>query len=82
MICFDGVPQNQRDVQVAELAVPYTTVWRALWKRLGFKLYRYQIVQALKPTDKPLRLRGAEAADNCSVELHHRGYATMSMAGA
>ncbi|GFY42186.1 DUF4817 domain-containing protein [Trichonephila inaurata madagascariensis] len=30
-------------------------VWRVLRKRLQFKPYRYQMVQALKPTDKPLR---------------------------
>ncbi|GFR05797.1 DUF4817 domain-containing protein [Trichonephila clavata] len=39
----------------AELAVPCRTVWRVLRKRLQFKPYRYQMVQALKPTDKPLR---------------------------
>ncbi|GFR32874.1 uncharacterized protein TNCT_83111 [Trichonephila clavata] len=39
----------------AELAVPYTTAWRVLRKPLQFKPYRYQMVQALKPTDKPLR---------------------------
>ncbi|GFR17973.1 uncharacterized protein TNCT_398831 [Trichonephila clavata] len=39
----------------AELVVPHTTVWRVLRKRLKLKSYRYQMVQALKPTDKPLR---------------------------
>ena len=39
----------------ADLAIPHTTVWRVLQKPLQFKLYRFQIVQALKPTDKPLR---------------------------
>ncbi|GFY14798.1 uncharacterized protein TNCV_648411 [Trichonephila clavipes] len=38
----------------AELAVPHTTVWRVSRKRLQFTPYRYQMVQALKPTDKPL----------------------------
>ncbi|GFW08689.1 uncharacterized protein TNCV_2777071 [Trichonephila clavipes] len=38
----------------AELTVPHTTVWRVLQKRFQFKPYRYQMVQALKPTDKPL----------------------------
>ncbi|GFR28352.1 enkurin [Trichonephila clavata] len=33
-----------------ELAIPYTTAWRVLRKRLQFELYRYQMVQALKPT--------------------------------
>ncbi|GFS68178.1 DUF4817 domain-containing protein [Trichonephila clavipes] len=28
------------------------------------------------------RLRGTEASDNCSVELHHKGYAIPSVAGA
>ncbi|GFQ67261.1 DUF4817 domain-containing protein [Trichonephila clavata] len=39
----------------AELAAPHTTVWPVLQKRLQFKPYRYRLVQALKPTDKPLR---------------------------
>ncbi|GFQ79322.1 uncharacterized protein TNCT_213551 [Trichonephila clavata] len=39
----------------AELAVPCRMVWRVLRKRLQFKPYRYQMVQVLKPTDKPLR---------------------------
>ena len=39
----------------AELAVPHTMVWRVLRKRLQFKPCRFQMVQALKPTDKPLR---------------------------
>ncbi|PRD30435.1 UNVERIFIED_CONTAM: hypothetical protein NCL1_26441 [Trichonephila clavipes] len=39
----------------AELTVPHTTVWRVLQKRLQFKPYRHQMVQALKPTDKPFR---------------------------
>ncbi|GFQ96697.1 DUF4817 domain-containing protein [Trichonephila clavata] len=39
----------------AELAVPYSTAWRVLRKRLQFEPYRYQMVQALKPTDNPLR---------------------------
>ncbi|GFU31470.1 DUF4817 domain-containing protein [Trichonephila clavipes] len=39
----------------AELAVLHTTVWRVSRKRLQFTPYRYQMVQALKPTDKPLR---------------------------
>ncbi|GFX86737.1 DUF4817 domain-containing protein [Trichonephila clavipes] len=60
VIRFDGVPQNQRDVQVAELAVSHTTVWRVSRKRLQLKPYRYQIVQALKPTDKPLRKKFCE----------------------
>ncbi|GFQ67265.1 DUF4817 domain-containing protein [Trichonephila clavata] len=33
----------------------YTTAWRVLRKRLQFEPYRYQMVQALKPTVKPLR---------------------------
>ncbi|GFW50963.1 DUF4817 domain-containing protein [Trichonephila clavipes] len=39
----------------AKLTVPHTTVWRVSRKRLQFKPYRYQMVLALKPTDKPLR---------------------------
>ncbi|GFS87990.1 DUF4817 domain-containing protein [Trichonephila clavipes] len=38
-----------------ELTVPHTTVWRALRKRFQVKPYIYQMIQALKPTDKPLR---------------------------
>ncbi|GFX41397.1 DUF4817 domain-containing protein [Trichonephila clavipes] len=49
VIRFYGVPQNQREVQVQN--------WLSLTRRCGlfYKPYRYQIVQALKPTDKPLR---------------------------
>ncbi|GFQ73070.1 uncharacterized protein TNCT_369631 [Trichonephila clavata] len=55
VIRFSGVPQNQTRPAGAELAVPHRTMWRVLRKRLQFKPYRYQMVQVLKPTDKPLR---------------------------
>jgi transposase len=38
-----------------ELNVPQATVWRVLRKCLQFKPYKFQMVQALKPTDRPKR---------------------------
>jgi transposase len=38
-----------------ELNVPQATVWRVLRKRLQFKPYKFQMIQALKPTDRPKR---------------------------
>ncbi|XP_031330713.1 uncharacterized protein LOC116161496 [Photinus pyralis] len=38
-----------------ELAIPVTTVWRVLRRRLELRPYRLQLLQALKPTDHLLR---------------------------
>jgi hypothetical protein len=38
-----------------KLNVPQATVWRMLRKHLQFKPYKFQMVQALKPTDRPKR---------------------------
>ena len=38
-----------------ELAIPVTSVWRVLRRRLQLRPYRLQLLQALKPTDYGLR---------------------------
>lgn len=56
----------------SELNVPHTTVWRVLRKRLKFRPYTFQMVQALKPSDKPLRKAFCE---NLQDKLEVDGFA-------
>ena len=44
-----------------ELAIPHTTVWRVLTRRLGMKPYRLQLVQKLRNDDKGKRMEFSNA---------------------
>lgn len=48
-------PSKSTNRASAELGIPQTTVWRVLRKRLLYKPYRLQLVQALLPNDKVKR---------------------------
>lgn len=52
---FVRIPTKSTRRASAELNVSQSTVWRVLRKRLQFKPFTFQMVQALKSTDKPLR---------------------------
>jgi hypothetical protein len=43
-----------------QLGIPQTTVWRVVHNRLHLHAYKVQILQALKPDDKPRRFQFAE----------------------
>lgn len=52
-VCSPGKSTNRAS---RELGIPQTTVWKVLRRRLLYKPYRLQLVQALKPNDKDKRL--------------------------
>ncbi|GFV69334.1 DUF4817 domain-containing protein [Trichonephila clavipes] len=48
-------PKESVQCASPELAMPVTTVWKVLCKRLELHSYRLQLLQALKPTGYGLR---------------------------
>ena len=50
-----------------ELAIPVMFVWRILRRRLQLRLYRLQLLQALKPTDYGARAELGYQLDVCRV---------------
>lgn len=54
-----------------ELALPVTTVWKVLRKRLQLRPYRLQLLQALKPIDHGLRATFAHEMLLHDDLLHH-----------
>lgn len=52
---FTRSPKQSVRKASRELAIPVTTVWRVLRRRLQLRPYRLQLLQALKPTDHVLR---------------------------
>lgn len=54
-VAYQRSPRKSTRRASRELNVPRTTVWRVLRKRLQFKPYKFQMVQALKPADLPKR---------------------------
>lgn len=53
---FETSPVKSTRRASRELAIPQTTVWRVLKKRLNMKPYKYHMLQALRPTDEVARL--------------------------
>ena len=49
---FERSPRKSNRRASRELGIPQPTVWRLLRRRLLFKPYRIQLVQALRPNDK------------------------------
>jgi len=52
---FQRIPQKSARRASLESHIPQTTVWRILRKRLRFKPYKLQLVQALRKGDKQKR---------------------------
>jgi len=53
---FERSPHKSTRTASRELGIPQPTVWRVLRRRLLFKPYRLQLVQALRPNDKRKRV--------------------------
>jgi len=53
---FERSPRKLSRRASRELGIPQPTVWRVLKRRLLFKSYRQQLVQALRPNDKQKRV--------------------------
>jgi hypothetical protein len=53
---FESSPCKSTRRASRELGIPQPTVWRVLRRRLQFKPYRLQLVQALRPKDKRKRV--------------------------
>lgn len=53
---FVRSPRKSTNRASRELGIPQPTVWKVLRKRLLYKPYRLQLVQALKPNDKVKRI--------------------------
>ena len=60
---FERSPRKSTRRASTELGITQPTVWRGLKRRLLFKPYRLQLVQALRPNDKRKRV---EFCDLCS----------------
>ena len=54
-VAFHRSPRKSVRVASNELAIPRSTVHKVLHKRLRLHAYKLQIVQALKPDDRPRR---------------------------
>ena len=54
-VAFHRSPRKSIRVESNELAIPRSTVYKILDKRLRLHAYKLQIVQALKPDDHPRR---------------------------
>ena len=54
-VAFHRSPRKSIRVASNELAIPRSTVHKVLHKRLRLHAYKLQIVQALKPDDRPRR---------------------------
>lgn len=52
---FEGSPRKSTRRASRELAIPQTTVWRVLKRRLHMKPYKLSLVQALTNNDKEMR---------------------------
>ena len=59
-VAFHRSPRKSIRVASNELAIPRSTVHKVLHKRLRLHAYKLQIVQALKPDDRPRRAAFAE----------------------
>ena len=59
-VAFHRSPRKSIRVASNELAIPRSTVYKVLHKRLRLHAYKLQIVQALKPGDYPRRAAFAE----------------------
>ena len=59
-VAFDQSPRKSIHVPSNELAIPRSTVYKVLHKRLWLHAYKLQIAQALKPDDHPRRAAFAE----------------------
>ena len=59
-VAFHRSPRKSIRVASNELAIPRSTVHKVLHKRLRLHTYKLQIVQALKPDDRPRRAAFAE----------------------
>ena len=60
LVAFHRSPRKSVRVASNELAIPRSTVHKVLHKRLRLHAYKLQIVQALKPDDRPRRAAFAE----------------------
>ncbi|GBM22420.1 hypothetical protein AVEN_221491-1 [Araneus ventricosus] len=65
-------PSKSTRLASAELQVPHIAVWRVLRKGLQFKPYAFQMVQALKPSDKSMR---KEFCVDFQAKLEEDGFA-------
>ena len=54
-VAFHRSPRKSIRVASNELAIPRSTVYKVLHKRLRLHAYKLQIIQALKPDDHPRR---------------------------
>ena len=61
---FTRSPSKSTRRASRELALPHTTVWRVLRRRLALKPYRLQLVQALRVSDKRKRVEFSNAILN------------------
>ena len=59
-VAFHRSPRKSIRVASNEFAIPRSTVYKVLHKRLRLHAYKLQIVQALKPGDYPHRAAFAE----------------------
>ena len=59
-VVFHRSPRKSIRVASNELAIPRSTVYKVLHKRLRLHAYKLQIVQVLKPDDHPRRAAFAE----------------------
>lgn len=57
---FIRSPQKSTRRASLQLNIPHMTIWRVLRNRLHLHAYKLQIVQALKPNDKPKRFQFAQ----------------------
>lgn len=58
-LSFQRSPQKSVRTASRELQIPRSTVHRVLRKRLSLYPYRLQLIQALQPNDRPLRMQFA-----------------------
>ena len=76
---FHRSPRKSNRVASNELAIPRSTVYKVLHKRLRLHAYKLQTVQALKPDDHPRRAAFAEEILRQLSAIHHHSHCHLLM---
>lgn len=77
-VCVPSKPTNRAS---SELGTPQGTVWRGLRRRLLYKPYRLQLLQALRPNDKERSHAGNDRRLCVSTAFSFTGELTFHLSG-